>query len=98
MLRERAGATELDLELPDGASVAQALETVGWLTDGVPVVMAVNREYAEPTATLHADDELALIPPVSGGALTRCPCTSAPSPSPSTGWFRLSATRAPALS
>ncbi len=73
VLRERAGATELDLELPDGASVAQALETVGWLTDGVPVVMAVNREYAEPTATLHADDELALIPPVSGGALDSVP-------------------------
>ena len=48
VLRERAGAAELDLELPEGASVAQALETVGWLTEGVPVVMAVNREYAEP--------------------------------------------------
>lgn len=73
VLRERAGAAELDLELPEGASVAQALETVGWLTEGVPVVMAVNREYAEPTVTLHADDELALIPPVSGGALDSVP-------------------------
>jgi molybdopterin synthase catalytic subunit len=32
--------------------------------------MAINREYADPDAPLHADDELALIPPVSGGALS----------------------------
>jgi molybdopterin synthase catalytic subunit len=69
-LRERAGTQELILELPDGASVATALEHVDWLTNGVPVVMAVNREYAEPSQVLNAEDELALIPPVSGGAVT----------------------------
>ncbi len=68
MLRERAGAGELALELPDGADVSQALAALQWLTDGVPVVMAVNREYADPSLTLRAGDELALIPPVSGGS------------------------------
>jgi molybdopterin synthase catalytic subunit len=68
-LRERAGADELELELPDGAVVADALERVRALTDGVPVVMAVNHEYADAGATLHAGDEVALIPPVSGGAV-----------------------------
>jgi molybdopterin synthase catalytic subunit len=69
ILRDRAGGSdELELELPDGAVVADALERVRALTDGVPVVMAVNQEYAEPGAALHPDDELALIPPVSGGA------------------------------
>jgi MoaE-MoaD fusion protein len=67
-LRERAGAGEVTLELPDGARVADALRAVGELTDGISVVMAVNREYAEETQTLQAGDELALIPPVSGGA------------------------------
>ncbi|HTU29904.1 MAG TPA: molybdenum cofactor biosynthesis protein MoaE [Solirubrobacteraceae bacterium] len=67
-LRERAGAGELTLELPAGARVADALRAVGELTEGIPVVMAVNREYAEETQTLQAGDELALIPPVSGGA------------------------------
>jgi molybdopterin synthase catalytic subunit len=67
MLRERAGAGEIAVELPDGASVAQALQALRWLTEDVPVVMAVNREFAEPGLMLRAGDELALIPPVSGG-------------------------------
>jgi molybdopterin synthase catalytic subunit len=67
-LRERAGRSELEVELPEGARVADALAAVGSLTDGVPVVMAVNREYANADAPLAAGDELALIPPVSGGA------------------------------
>ena len=69
-LRERAGTDELELELPDGARVADALERMRALTEGVPVVMAVNREYANAAAALHAGDEVALIPPVSGGAIS----------------------------
>ena len=68
-LRERAGAPEVALELPDGARVADALREMRALTDGVPVVMAVNHEYADPDAPLHGGDEVALIPPVSGGAV-----------------------------
>ena len=68
-LRERAGADELELELPDGARVGDALEQVRALTQGVPVVLAVNHEYADPDAPLHGGDEVALIPPVSGGAV-----------------------------
>ncbi len=66
-LRERAGASELELELPDGASVADALREVGEIADGLPLVMAVNREYADEQQELAPGDELALIPPVSGG-------------------------------
>jgi MoaE-MoaD fusion protein len=68
-LRERAGASELSIELPEGARVRDALAdaAVAALADGLPLVLAVNRSYAPPDAPLAAGDELALIPPVSGG-------------------------------
>ena len=69
-LRDRAGAEQLELELPAGACVADALAQVSWLTGDMQVVMAVNLEYATPDVILTEDDELALIPPVSGGAST----------------------------
>jgi molybdopterin converting factor subunit 1 len=68
-LRERAGASAISLELPDDARVSDALARMTDLTAGVSVVMAVNREYAGSDHPLRAGDELALIPPVSGGAV-----------------------------
>ena len=68
MLRERAGASEVTVELPEGARVRDALAALGGLADGLPLVMAVNREYAPEDAVLDPGDELALIPPVSGGS------------------------------
>src|SRR3954468_19572992 len=67
MLRERAGASEVTLELPAGARVRDAIESLADVAAGVPVVMAVNREYADGDVVLSANDELALVPPVSGG-------------------------------
>ena len=67
-LKERAGASELTLEVPEGSRVRDALDELGDLARGLPLVMAVNREYAPEDRVLGADDELALIPPVSGGA------------------------------
>jgi molybdopterin synthase catalytic subunit len=67
-LRERAGADEVELELPEGACVADALEQLRAISADSSVVMAVNREYANPQVRLEPGDELALIPPVSGGA------------------------------
>jgi len=69
MLRERAGAGELTLELPEGARVRDALAApqVAALAEGLPLVMAVNRQYAAEDAPLSSGDELALVPPVSGG-------------------------------
>lgn len=69
-LRERAGTSELTLELPDGARVRDALGALEHLAEGLPLVMAVNREYADEDQVLDPGDELALIPPVSGGSVT----------------------------
>jgi molybdopterin converting factor subunit 1 len=70
ILRERAGSDRLELDLPEGASVADALAEVDDLAGGLRLVMAVNREYAAADHRLEPGDELALIPPVSGGATT----------------------------
>ena len=78
MLRERAGAREVSLELPDGASVRDALDRLGDLAEGLPLVMAVNRDYAPEDQVLGPGDELALIPPVSGGADPHVAVTDTP--------------------
>jgi MoaE-MoaD fusion protein len=73
-LRERAGTDSLELELWRGATVADAMRTLakddslGELLERMPVHMAVNRDYAAAGTVLAPEDELALIPPVSGGA------------------------------
>ena len=73
MLRERAGASELTLDLPEGARVRDAVGQLDALADGLPLVMAVNREYADEETPLDPGDELALIPPVSGGSTRAAP-------------------------
>ena len=72
VLRERVGASELDLELPPGATVAVAREALSrshpaLLPHLARVAFAVNQSYVKPDAPLGEGDELALIPPVSGG-------------------------------
>ncbi|MCW2969908.1 MAG: molybdopterin converting factor, subunit 1 [Solirubrobacterales bacterium] len=73
ILRERAGRDSVELHLSDGATVADALRALselpplGELLGRLPVQMAVNRDYATAETTLAPGDELALIPPVSGG-------------------------------
>jgi molybdopterin synthase catalytic subunit len=74
MLRERAGRDEIELELGDGSTVADALEALkdssplGEALERMPVRAAVNREYVADDSPLSPGDEVALIPPVSGGA------------------------------
>jgi MoaE-MoaD fusion protein len=68
VLRERAGRDTVELELADGATVRDAISAMP-VAEGVPVVMAVNREVAAGDVVLEPGDELALIPPVSGGAI-----------------------------
>jgi MoaE-MoaD fusion protein len=74
LLRERAGCDRVELELADGATVADALAALARLPSlsdvlgRLPVQLAVNRDYATASTPLAEEDELALIPPLSGGA------------------------------
>jgi MoaE-MoaD fusion protein len=67
-LREQAGARERALDLADGASVADVWPALGLGQEPTGLVYAVNRAYVERGTLLADGDEVALIPPVSGGA------------------------------
>lgn len=69
-LRERCGVRELAVELPEGATVAELWRVLSARYDRLPAEpprFALNRLYVDKAHPLHDNDELALIPPVSGG-------------------------------
>jgi MoaE-MoaD fusion protein len=66
-LRERVGSPSVELELPDGAVVADVWGKLGLGEEPEGLLYALNRGYAEKGAALSPGDEIAVIPPVSGG-------------------------------
>jgi molybdopterin synthase catalytic subunit len=66
-LRERAGLARRPLELPDGATVADVWGRLELGDEPDGLLYAVNREYAPADLALADGDEVAVIPPVSGG-------------------------------
>ena len=72
-LREAVGQPEILVVLPDGATVAELRDRIG---EAYPVtqallpivVFAVDEEYVDADHRLRDGDEVAVIPPVSGGA------------------------------
>ncbi len=72
IVRERAGTSAATLTLPDPATVATAAAALAERFPAVAaflprVAYAVNQEYVPTSTELHDGDELAVIPPVSGG-------------------------------
>jgi len=67
-LRERAGSGEREIELPEGARVADVWARLALGEEPAGLLYALNKRYAPPDSTLTDGDEVALIPPVSGGA------------------------------
>ena len=75
ILRELTGQSSESLNLPERASLADVLKHYegripsmrNWSS---ALAMSVNQEYADPKSELHAGDEIALLPPVSGGGDT----------------------------
>ncbi len=73
VLKERAGTGEVSLELAEKPTVARAAEALGERIPAIAkyldrVAFAVNRTYVSKDTVLNDGDELALIPPVSGGS------------------------------
>jgi molybdopterin converting factor subunit 1 len=68
-LRERAGRGALELELPDGARVGDVWNALALGDRPGGLAVALNRSYVDEEEPLSEGDEVALIPPVSGGAI-----------------------------
>ena len=74
MLRERFGPSAA-FDLPASADVAALITLHRSLASDLAwpsIAVAVNREYAQLTTALHDGDEVALLPPVSGGSPISC--------------------------
>lgn len=69
--RDIMGSSKKSVQLPDGARVEDLLEQIRKehpsLAELKSLLVAVNEEYAEGEVVLTERDEVALIPPVSGG-------------------------------
>jgi len=70
--RELLGTAQLGVEIPEGATVADLvadLRARGGSFQALPEepAVAVNRSYASLSAPLRSGDEVAFIPPVTGG-------------------------------
>jgi len=77
-LKEVAGCATDSVELAEGASIADLLahyeKKAPRLKDFLPsTAISLNQEYASPEARLKDNDEVALLPPVSGGSAGETP-------------------------
>ncbi len=71
LVKEALNQDRMEMKLPEGATVHILLNEIRKLNpeklNGLPMRVAVNFEYAAENKVLTHRDEVALIPPVSGG-------------------------------
>ncbi len=72
IVRDRAGVADLTLDLPAGATIAFAADLLAKKYPAIETFLprcafALNLEYTSISELLKDGDELAVIPPVSGG-------------------------------
>mgnify|MGYP001424817282 CR=1 FL=1 len=80
--RELAGASSLSLEVPDNST---ALDVFDRLAERFPdmqpmrasTLMAIDQDFVKPNTEIRAGEELALMPPVSGGSVLLVPSPAA---------------------
>lgn len=72
MYREIVGKGQMELCIPDGSTALELLKLLQNTFTGIPdknsMLIAVNSEYVDPNTSLNNNDEVAFIPPVSGGS------------------------------
>ncbi len=76
VFRERVGKDEEELDVPAGSTVAAAIDALAARHEAVGRLrgrfrVAVNQDFVDEARVLSEGDEVALIPPVAGGAAER---------------------------
>jgi MoaE-MoaD fusion protein len=77
ILKDVVGHASAELEFPEGARLATVFESFAARFPQLrpmasSIVVALNREFANPSASIAEGDEVAFLPPVSGGVATEC--------------------------
>jgi molybdopterin synthase catalytic subunit len=67
-VRERAGKEVVEVEVPDSATTDDVLKALADVVGEARCVVAVNKEYVGPGMPIRAGDEVAIVPPISGGS------------------------------
>jgi MoaE-MoaD fusion protein len=81
ILKESLGSDPFALDLPGGTTVADLLArlaTQAPAVESLRIAVSVNAEYAERTLVLSENDEVGLLPPVSGGSTGDTPAQKEP--------------------
>ena len=71
-LKDIAGRRDLEMELDDASTLQQVTEKLASLYPGIgrmqsSVRIAINQEFADEDSSLNNGDEIAFLPPMSGG-------------------------------
>ena len=71
-LKDIAGRRDLEMELDDGSTLQQVTEKLASLYPEIgrmqnSVRIAINQEFADENISLNNGDEIAFLPPMSGG-------------------------------
>jgi molybdopterin synthase catalytic subunit len=83
-LREAEGAGEIEVGIEEGATAEELLGELrarpglGEILHAMPVRVAVNRSYVDGDTKLAPGDEVALVPPISGGSQIRATVSDRP--------------------
>lgn len=81
ILKESLGSDPFALDLPNGATVDQMLGLLGVMAptiESLRIAVSVNAEYADRAQVLRENDEVGLLPPVSGGSIEAGPAQKEP--------------------
>ena len=66
-LREQQGKTEEQISLASAVPVAKIWQNIEGAETSTPILFAINKQYVTPETLVKEGDEVAFLPPITGG-------------------------------